>query len=688
MVGAFKRSRTLSTIFSIISVLVLTISMFLPQSPVQAEVMEGNNEIKGSLKITTTDDDRKPLEGVEFTVYKDGKEFGKVVTNKDGIAELKNLPFGDYTFTQTKGLEGYTVYPFEKKLTISKDWAVHDFKIGNSKIKGLLRVFKTDRNKNPLEGVEFTLYDANGKEMQKLITNKDGQASKELPYGNYSVKETKALEGYIAPENTYYFEIDVQNKGCDYVLINRLVKGNIQITKVDDEGRPLGGVEFTVYNKDGNEITKVVTDKDGQASIKDLTYGKYSFKETKTKPGYVANDEETPFEVKEDGKTQKFNVVNKLIKDNIEINVKGDNQKPLAGVELGVYDLTDKEITKVVTDKDGQASVKELPYGSYYFKETKTVEGYLINTDKTTFTVKENGKIQKFDVVNKLIKGNIEIHKVGDNKQPLEGVEFTIYDEKGRELIQVITDKNGIAKSGDLPYGSYYFKETKAKTGYVINNQKFDFNIEENAKTLPFTVTNKLIKGNVKLVKVDADNQDIKLKGAVYELFDATNEKVGEYTTNENGEIAVENLVYGSYKFVEKEAPTDYVLDRKEIPFEVKENGRTIELTATNTEQPKPEQPKPEQPKPEQPKPEQPKPEQPKPEQPKPEQPKPEQPKPEQPKPEQPKPEQPKPEQPKPEQPLPQTGGTDNSMKYTILGLTIILLSGLIFVLAKRKKHN
>ncbi|WP_277680572.1 SpaA isopeptide-forming pilin-related protein, partial [Bacillus sp. PF5] len=513
MVGAFKRSRRLSTIFSIISVLVLTISMFLPQSPVQAEVMEGNNENKGSLKITTTDDDKKPLEGVEFTVYKDGKEFGKVVTNKDGIAELKNLPFGDYTFTQTKGLEGYAVYPFEKKLTISKDWAVHDFKIGNSKIKGLLRVFKTDRNKNPLEGVEFTLYDANGKEMQKLITNKDGQASKELPYGNYSVKETKALEGYIARENTFYFEIDVQNKGCDYILINRLVTGNIQITKVDDEGRPLEGVEFTVYNKDGNEITKVVTDKDGQASVKDLTYGKYSFKETKTKPGYVANDKETSFEVKEDGKTQKF------------------------------------------------------------------------------------------DVVNKPIKGNIEIYKVGDNKQPLEGVEFTIYDEKGRELTQVITDKNGIAKSGDLPYGSYYFKETKAKTGYVINNQKFDFSIEENTKTLPFTVTNKMIKGNVKLVKVDADNQDIKLKGAVYELFDATDEKVGEYTTNENGEIAVKNLVYGSYKFVEKEAPTDYVLDKKEIPFEVKENGQNIELTATNPKQPKPEQPKPEQPEPEQPKP-------------------------------------------------------------------------------------
>ncbi|PGM76352.1 hypothetical protein CN957_23545 [Bacillus cereus] len=633
-----------------------------------------NKLVKGSIEIHKVDDNKKPLSDVEFTVYNEkGEEVTKVVTDKNGVASVKDLPYGKYTFKETKAKNGYEGSSEEISFEITKQGSNQVFNVVNKLVKGSIEIHKVDDNKKPLSDVEFTVYNEKGEEVTKVITNKNGIASvKDLPYGKYTFKETKGLTGYVANSEVFNFEITKQGSNQVFNVVNKLVKGSIEINKTGDNKQPLEGVEFTVYNKDGKEITKVVTDKDGKASVKDLPYGKYSFKETKAKTGYVANDKETSFEVKEDGKTQKFDVVNKLIRGNIEINKTGDNKKPLSGVEFGVYDLTDKEITKVITDKDGKASVKDLPYGSYYFKETKTVEGYVINTEKTTFTVKENNKTQKFNVVNKLIKGNIEIHKVGDNKQPLEGVEFTIYDEKGNALKEVITDKNGIAKSGDLPYGSYHFKETKAKTGYVINkqkfdfdiktngqtlkfdvtnklikgsieitkvneenqplqgveftvydqnnkkiktvvtdkdgkakvdnlifgkyyfketktiegyvinNQKFDFSIEENAKTLPFTVTNKVIKGNVKLVKVDADNEGTKLKGAVYELFDATNEKVGEYTTNENGEIAVENLVYGSYKFVEKEAPTGYVLDTKEIPFEVKENGQTIELTATN----------------------------------------------------------------------------------------------------------
>ncbi|MDR4341760.1 prealbumin-like fold domain-containing protein, partial [Bacillus thuringiensis] len=66
-----------------------------------------NKAIKGSIEITKTDDASKPLKGVEFTVYKDGKEYTKVTTNDKGIAEVKDLPYGSYTFKETKGIEGY-----------------------------------------------------------------------------------------------------------------------------------------------------------------------------------------------------------------------------------------------------------------------------------------------------------------------------------------------------------------------------------------------------------------------------------------------------------------------------------------------------------------------------------------------------------------------------------------------------
>ncbi|PIE92746.1 hypothetical protein CO726_24575 [Bacillus fungorum] len=632
-----------------------------------------NKLIKGSIEIHKVDDNKKPLQGVEFTVYKDGKEITKVVTDENGIARVNDLPYGSYTFKETKGLTGYEGSSKTEAFEITKDGSNQVFNVTNKLIKGNIEIHKVGDNKQPLQGVEFTIYDKDNKEVAKVVTDKNGIAkSGDLPYGSYTFKETKGLTGYVVNTDTFDFKIEQNGSNQVFNVTNKLIRGNIEIHKVGDSKQPLEGVEFTIYDKDNKEVTKVVTDKNGIAKSSDLPYGSYYFKETKAKTGYVVNDAKTTFDVKENGKTMKFDVVNKLIKGNIEIHKVGDNKKPLEGVEFTIYDLSDKEITKVVTDKNGIAKSSDLPYGSYYFKETKAKTGYVVNSTKTTFSVKENGKTMKFDVVNKLIKGNIEIHKVGDNKKPLEGVEFTIYDEKGNELKQVITDKNGIAKVDNLPYGSYKFKETKAKTGYVINKQTFDFDIKENGKTLKFDVTNKLIKGsieihkvneanqplegveftvydqnnkeikkvvtdkegkakvdnllygkyyfkesktiegyvinpqkfefsieedgkvlpfnitnnfikgNIKLVKVDSENKDVKLKGAVFELFDTTNEKIGEYTTNENGEITVEGLVYGTYKFVEKEAPTGFVLDQKEIVFEVKEDGQVIELEATN----------------------------------------------------------------------------------------------------------
>ncbi|MEH6891188.1 SpaA isopeptide-forming pilin-related protein [Bacillus sp. JJ864] len=466
-----------------------------------------NKQSKGSLKITKTDEEKKPLEGVEFTVYKDGKEFGKVVTNKDGIAEFKNLPFGKYTFKETKGLEGYDVYPFEKDLTISKDGEVKDFNIVNAKIKGNLRVFKKDDNKKPLEGVEFTLYDANGKEIKKLVTDKDGQASyKDLPYGKYSVKETKPLEGYIAPDNTYTFEIDVQNKGVDYEVINKLIKGNIQITKVDDSKKPLKGVEFTVYNSKDKEVTKVVTDKEGKASVKDLPYGKYYFKETKTPTGHVINKQKVEFEVKQNGVTLKFDVINKKIKGNLQINKVDDSNKPLEGVEFTIYDQNDKEITKVVTDKEGKASVKDLLYGKYFVKETKGKEGYVPLDQKLEFNIVDDGKVVELTVTNKQIIGSLEVTKVDvANGKELANAHFEIYNQKGEKVAEGVTDEQGKAKFEKLPAGKYTFKETVAPEGYFLNETVFEFTIKDDGQVVAQKVENEKIP-SVKTTATDKNN--------------------------------------------------------------------------------------------------------------------------------------------------------------------------------------
>ncbi|WP_242293240.1 prealbumin-like fold domain-containing protein, partial [Bacillus cereus group sp. BfR-BA-01441] len=70
------------------------------------------------------------------------------------------------------------------------------------------------------------------------------------------------------------FEVKENGKVQTFTVTNKLVKGSIEIHKVDDNKKPLSDVEFTVYNEKGEEVTKVITNKNGIASVKDLPYGK------------------------------------------------------------------------------------------------------------------------------------------------------------------------------------------------------------------------------------------------------------------------------------------------------------------------------------------------------------------------------------------------------------------------------
>lgn len=134
----------------------------------------------------------------------------------------------------------------------------------------------------------------------------------------------------------------------------------------------------------------------------------------------------------------------------------------------------------------------------------------------------------------------------------------------------------------DLPYGKYYFVETKGVEGYLLNQTKYPFEIKEQGKTLTFTVENKEVKGNVQLLKVDGENPDKKLEGAVFVLQDSKGKKISEHKSDKNGLIEVKDLPFGAYSFVEKQAPTGYVLTKESIPFSILEQGKTIMLTAKN----------------------------------------------------------------------------------------------------------
>ncbi|MCI4253042.1 Cys-Gln thioester bond-forming surface protein [Bacillus sp. CCB-MMP212] len=265
----------------------------------------------------------------------------------------------------------------------------------------------------------------------------------------------------------------------------------------------------------------------------------------------------------------------------LEVIKVGEQKEVLQGAVFDVFNSTNEKVGTITTNEKGIASLSSLEIGTYTLKEVKSPTGYVMNEQPQQIEVK-TGEIARVTVQNNKVKGSIEIKKLSDSGKPISKVEFTVFTAEGKEVTKTITNEQGIAQVKDFPYGKYYFVETKGVEGYLLNQTKYPFEIKEQGKTLTFTVENKEVKGNVQLLKVDGENPDKKLEGAVFVLQDSKGKKISEHKSDKNGLIEVKDLSFGAYSFVEKQAPTGYVLTKESIPFSISEQGKTIMLTAKN----------------------------------------------------------------------------------------------------------
>ncbi|MGM0750199.1 MAG: SpaA isopeptide-forming pilin-related protein [Bacillota bacterium] len=357
---------------------------------------------------------------------------------------------------------------------------------------GAIRILKTTDEQSPLAGVTFDIKDQNGKKVTAVQTDKEGKATAaNLPIGKYTAVETKTAEGYLLDQTPKTVTVNA-DETTNVSFVNKKIRGNVQVFKTDEENTPLQGVEFTLYNGNGDKVKSAVSNKKGEVLFEDLGYGNYTIRETKNNEGYVLDNAAHSISIKQDGETQKLNIQNKKIRGNVELKkVDANNGKKL--LEGAVFELLNKEgkvIGQYTTDKDGKILIEKLEYGTYSFVEKNAPKGYVLNTEPITFEIKENEKTVQVQVDNKMITGSIEITKtdVADGNTRIKGAEFTIYNENGDEVAKGKTDKNGIARFDSLPYGKYTYKETIAPEGYLINEETFSFEIKENGQIIKHTV--------------------------------------------------------------------------------------------------------------------------------------------------------------------------------------------------------
>ncbi|EEU80230.1 SpaA isopeptide-forming pilin-related protein [Enterococcus faecalis] len=279
-----------------------------------------------------------------------------------------------------------------------------------------------------------------------------------------------------------------------------------------------------------------------------------------------------------------------LIEDH-SVQLTKTDEKTSDALAGAVFDLQDKDgnvvQSSLTTDVSGHILVENLPSGDYQFVETKAPDGYELDETPVTFTI-ERGQTETIQVgkTNKLILGSVTLTKTDDKSgAALQGAIFELQDKDGTVLQNnLTTDADGKLTIDNLEPGDYQLVETQAPEGYELDSTPVTFTIEKGQKdSVQVAMTNKLMTGSVVLTKTDEETNEV-LQGAVFELQDKDgNVLQSGLTTNEEGQLSVDELVPGEYQLVETQAPTGYELDQTPVTFTI-EKGQTkaVQVQMTN----------------------------------------------------------------------------------------------------------
>ncbi|MFU2032105.1 SpaA isopeptide-forming pilin-related protein [Bacillus wiedmannii] len=378
-------------------------------------------------------------------------------------------------------------------------------------------------------------------------------------------------------------------------------RGSLQIIKADDKDDKvlLAGAEFTLYDQTGTTaIRTITTGDDGVAKFNNLRRDKYLIKETKAPKGYVISKELREGILVELGSDEitKYTLTNKKFVGKVVLTK--TDAKSREKLEHAVFSLLDQnkqvipEHKELTTNDKGQITVDNLKPGTYYLKETKAPEHYKLDDRLIEVKIEEDQTtVINRTATNSLIPGSAILTKVDKDGKTLAGAEFSVRDRHNniiRGYEKLTTNDQGQIEAKDLRPGDYQFVEEKAPEHYDIDKKPIEFTIvKSQKKAVTVTATNHLIKGGVTLTKTDDIDNKTTLAGAVFKIVDANDEKKvirENVKTGADGKVTVKDLEPGTYKFVETEAPKDYVLNTNPIEFTIDKSQQSFTtVTATNS---------------------------------------------------------------------------------------------------------
>ena len=450
--------------------------------------------------------------------------------------------------------------------------------------------------------LDGTLRYAAGEVVDTVTTDETGLAeSKPLYLGKYEIREIEApygmvLNGEIHAAELVYAGQEIEITETAASFYNERQKAAVSLDKVLEQNNLFGigangelsAVTFglfaaeTLTAADGSAIPAdglleiLSVDENDRAVCKtDLPFGSFYFKELSTDEHYILSDEKYPVvfgyagqdaalvEIRaNDGKP----IDNDLIYGEIHGLKKDEDGNALSGALIGLFKADCTEFTAenaimtATSAEDGVFSFADVPYGNWVVREIEAPTGFVLSEESFAVNVDKDGAVIEVEIENTLIRGTVQLTKTDkdypDNK--LSGAEFSVYrDSNGNkefdaddELIGTLTETSaGVYEMPDLIYGGYFVKEEKAPEGFYLDENAYYFEITEHGKTV--IVENEASKGfvnapqvgSLKIVKTSSDG---KVEGFSFRVTGA-NGYSEIFTTDEKGEIFIENLRIGDY---------------------------------------------------------------------------------------------------------------------------------------------
>ena len=306
-------------------------------NPNDTQTLYFYNTPVGGLQIIKSDKDSgKRIAGVKFEIRKmNGEIIGTYTTDSDGVIYLPKAESGWYTVTELEAASGYLLDTTPHRIEV-KDGQTATLEITNHKSSRIL-LHKVDKATGKgIYGAVFLLYDSNHNPIGEYVTDQDGYiyADEGLADGRYYLREIKAAPGYVLdPElKTIYVRY---GSTTEIEWSNTAECGQIQIIKksADDNatnGLPAGtlleGAVFEIYDKAGNVVDTIKSDRNGRAVSKTLPLSRYTIREIKAPANYSINPTVMTAYLEFNGQIVTFEVQNTSVATGVSIKKTGPVQ--------------------------------------------------------------------------------------------------------------------------------------------------------------------------------------------------------------------------------------------------------------------------------------------------------------------------------------------------------------------------